>query len=96
MFPDAEQKEQESSQEEQAKADKQSDEVERLKLRIEELEQKCEQWQQRYFDAIDSAKKESEQFRALLLQEQQLRMSVEKQGFFKRLFAGKKAEQEQQ
>ena len=67
-------------------------EVDRLQQRVSTLEEKCAEWEKRYFDAVDSAKKEAEQMRVLLSQEQQLRLAAENKGFFRRLFAGKKAD----
>ena len=69
-------------------------------LKIKELEQqcgewkaKCNEWEERYFDLQQSKAREAQELRGLLLQEQQLRMSVEKKGFFKRLFPGKQENQ---
>ena len=73
-----------------------SKETEHLRERIRELEKQCEEWktkcnewEERYFDLQQSKAREAQELRGLLLQEQQLRMSVEKRGFFKRLFPGK-------
>ncbi len=62
-----------------------------LRRRVEELENRCAEWEKRYFEAMDHSKKESEQMRVLLSQEQQLRLAAENKHFFRRLFAGKKA-----
>ena len=77
-----------------------SRETEHLRERIKELEQqcgewkaKCNEWEERYFDLQQSKAREAQELRGLLLQEQQLRMSVEKKGFFKRLFPGKQENQ---
>lgn len=72
----------------------QTAEIEKLKQRIAELEESCRTWEQRYFDAVDAAKKESEQLRVLISQEQQLRLAAERKGLFRRLFAGKQTEQQ--
>ena len=73
-----------------------SREMELLRKRIDELEQQCEEWktkcnewEERYFELQQSKTREGQELRGLLLQEQQLRMSIEKKGFFKRLFPGK-------
>lgn len=72
----------------------QTAEIEKLKQRIAELEESCRTWEQRYFDSVDAAKKESEQLRVLISQEQQLRLAAERKGLFRRLFAGKQTEQQ--
>lgn len=72
----------------------QTAEIEKLKQRIAELEESCRTWEQRYFDAVDSAKKESEQLRVLISQEQQLRLAAERKGLFRRLFAGKQTDEQ--
>ena len=72
----------------------QTAELEKLRERVRELEESCRTWEQRYFDAIESAKKESEQLRVLISQEQQLRLAAERKGLFRRLFAGKQTEQQ--
>ncbi len=65
-------------------------ELERLQQRIAELEESCRKWEQRYFEALETAKQEGQQLRVLLSQEQQLRLAAENKGFFRRLFAGRK------
>ena len=82
------------SGDEQQQPDDKTAEVEQLRQRVAELEAICKQWEQRYFDAVESAKQEGQQLRILLSQEQQLRLQAEKQGFFKRLFSGKKTEEQ--
>lgn len=67
-------------------------EIEQLRQRIAELEESCKKWEQRYFDALETAKQEGQQLRILLSQEQQLRLAAERKGFFRRLFAGRKEE----
>ena len=94
LFPDMtapeESPEEEPQQVPETKPDLQP-EVDRLLRKVEELESRCMEWEKRYFDAVDHAKKESEQMRVLLSQEQQLRLAAENKHFFRRLFAGKKA-----
>lgn len=96
LFPDAEQEQQQETKsgEGQQQTEQQAAELERLQERIRELEQSCKQWEQRYFDAVETAKQEGQQLRVLLSQEQQLRLAAERKGLFRRLFAGKKAEEE--
>ena len=97
LFPDPEQGSSSGDGQQQPTeqaAEQQQAEIDRLQQRIAELEQDCKQWQQRYFDAVESAKQEGQQLRVLLSQEQQLRLAAENKGFFRRLFAGKKTEQE--
>ena len=65
-------------------------ELERLQQRIAELEESCRKWEQRYFEALETAKQEGQQLRVLLSQEQQLRLAAENKGFFRRIFAGRK------
>ena len=72
----------------------QAAELERLQDRIRELEESCKQWEKRYFDSVEAAKQEGQQLRVLLSQEQQLRLAAERKGLFRRLFAGKKADDE--
>ena len=81
-------------------AGNESKEIEHLRDRIAELENqckewktKCGEWEERYFDLQQSKTREAQELRGLLLQEQQLRMSVERKGFFKRLFPGKQNEE---
>lgn len=96
LFPDAEQEQQQETKsgEGQQQTEQQAAELERLQERIRELETSCKQWEQRYFDAVETAKQEGQQLRVLLSQEQQLRLAAERKGLFRRLFAGKKAEDE--
>ena len=77
----------------QEEVDRLQEEADRLRTKVSELESRCLEWEKRYFEAVDSAKKESEQMRVLLSQEQQLRLAAENRGFFRRLFAGKKTDQ---
>lgn len=96
LFPDAEQEQQQETKsgEGQQQTEQQAAELERLQERIRELEASCKQWEQRYFDAVETAKQEGQQLRVLLSQEQQLRLAAERKGLFRRLFAGKKADEE--
>jgi len=99
LFPDDLQQDPEpgaGDQQPEETARKDSREAEYLREKIKELEKQCEEWktkcnewEERYFDLQQSKAREAQELRGLLLQEQQLRMSVEKRGFFKRLFSGK-------
>ena len=100
LFPDPDEEQvsdepKPENQQQSAEVDRLQAELEKQKQRIEELETSCKQWEQRYFEAIEQAKQEGQQLRILLSQEQQLRLNAEKQGFFKRLFAGKKTDEQQ-
>ena len=67
--------------------------VAELRNQVTELKERCKEWETRYFQAVDQAKQENEQFRILLQREQELRLYAESnKGFFKRLFAGRKEE----
>lgn len=96
LFPDADlDRQQESKPEEgQQQTEQQAAEIERLQKRVEELEASCKQWEQRYFDAVEAAKQEAQQMRVLISREQELRLAAERKGLFRRLFAGRKAEEE--
>ncbi len=91
LFSDDQNSQGNSSGSDQHQAPDQVAEIEQLKARIAELESRCAEWEKRYFEALESAKQEGQQLRILLSQEQQLRLAAENRGFFKRLFAGKKA-----
>ena len=72
-----------------------SNEADQLRQRIKELEEKCRDWEIRYFSLIDSQKEETSQLRELIAREQQLRLAAEHKGLFKRLFSGKKQDDQQ-
>lgn len=94
LFPESESAADPVSGAGQQQPAEQTAELDKLRDRIKELEENCRTWEQRYFDAIESAKKESEQLRVLISQEQQLRLAAERKGLFRRLFAGKQTEQQ--
>lgn len=99
LFPDPDSKENGSGDSQQQSTEQateqQKAELDRLYQRITELENRCSEWERRYFEAVEQAKQERQQLRVLLSQEQQLRLAAENKGFFRRLFAGKKTDEQQ-
>ena len=65
-------------------------ETEQLRQRVTELQTECEEWKQKYFQLVDSSREETQQLRVLIRNEQELRLRAEHKGFIRRLFAGKK------